>query len=70
MTVASTNKSYRSEKVAPDGGWGYMIGVGIALPFVNIHNWSILLFVLKSQIIHLIQGMFLGLVRILWIDIQ
>lgn len=30
----STEK-FKIEKVPPEGGWGYIIGVGMALPFVS-----------------------------------
>lgn len=29
-------RRYRIEKVEPDGGWGYLIGIGMAVPFVTI----------------------------------
>lgn len=29
-------KRFRIEKHPPEGGWGYLIGVGMALPFVSI----------------------------------
>lgn len=34
-------RKFRFEKSLPEGGWGYLIGVGMALPFVskNIHQF-------------------------------
>ncbi|XP_055300651.1 monocarboxylate transporter 14-like [Sitodiplosis mosellana] len=33
MDETVTNTKFRMEKVAPEGGWGYLIGIGLALPF-------------------------------------
>lgn len=31
------NEKFRMEKVAPEGGWGYLVGLGLTFPFVSIH---------------------------------
>ncbi|XP_055300591.1 uncharacterized protein LOC129567563 [Sitodiplosis mosellana] len=33
MSQSDEKQKFRIEKIAPDGGWGYVIGIGIALPF-------------------------------------
>lgn len=35
MSELKNTAKFRTEKVAPDGGWGYLIAIGIALPAVN-----------------------------------
>lgn len=35
MSEIIPKKRYRVEKHPPEGGWGYLIGVGMALPFVS-----------------------------------
>lgn len=32
-----TTVKLRYRKVAPEGGWGYLVGVGMALSFVSVH---------------------------------
>lgn len=29
------DKKYRIEKVAPEGAWGYLVGIGLTLPMVK-----------------------------------
>lgn len=36
MTDTNSNRKFRTEKAAPEGGWGYLIAIGLTLPFVNI----------------------------------
>lgn len=35
MATTLTNGKFRTEKRAPEGGWGYFVGIGMALPFVS-----------------------------------
>lgn len=35
MCEANERQRYRIEKLPPEGGWGYLIGIGMALPFVS-----------------------------------
>lgn len=35
MYEIDERKKYRIEKEPPEGGWGYLIGIGMALPFVS-----------------------------------
>lgn len=32
---AIIDKKYRIEKVAPEGGYGYLIGIGLTMPMVK-----------------------------------
>lgn len=36
MCETIDRQGYRIEKVPPEGGWGYLIGIGMALPFVSV----------------------------------
>lgn len=33
MSTISTAKKCRTEKLSPEGGFGYLVGVGLAIPF-------------------------------------
>lgn len=40
MSESITKKRIRIERLPPEGGWGYLIGIGMALPFVSIQTNS------------------------------
>lgn len=39
MAVENKNdvNRYTIKRIPPEGGWGYLIGIGMALPFVSIN---------------------------------
>lgn len=38
MTEVIGKRKFRTEKIAPDGGWGLIIGLGLAVSLVNLTN--------------------------------